>query len=329
MASYEKIDYLLRPSKQVERKLFIETLQKLAKAGYYIHDYTYFGLGSIYYADFILFHKYLHIDSMICAEIDLIPKRMEFNKPYEFIQLMMEPVSQVIPKLDRGKKHLVWLDYDFSIHEGILSDIRSCIHVLAPGSIILFTVVSDMRSLMNSIDPPEAIGLTEEQKKERVAPVLNELIGIHYGEEIKTKDLATNRLPKVIAKSLRNFINSCIVTREGLKFFQVFNFRYRDNLQMLTIGGVIDYGDSEGKLEQSGIYNLGFVTQEEEPIQISVPPLTIREKIWLEKNLVQLEGHLADNCTLPESMPFESEVQPIKNFVKYYRHYPSYYETLV
>jgi hypothetical protein len=88
MASFEKINYLLRPSKQVERKLIIEALPRLSKADYFLNEYTYLGLGSVYYADFILFHKYLFIDDMICAEEDAIPKRMDFNKPYEFIRLL-------------------------------------------------------------------------------------------------------------------------------------------------------------------------------------------------------------------------------------------------
>ena len=74
--SYEKFNYLLRPSKQVERKLFIETLHRLRDADYPICSYTYVGLGSIFYADFILFHKYLYIDRMICAERDEVERRM-------------------------------------------------------------------------------------------------------------------------------------------------------------------------------------------------------------------------------------------------------------
>ena len=60
--SFEKFNYLLRPSKQVERKLLIETMHHLAASGYPIYKYTYVGLGSIYYADFMLFHKYLYIN---------------------------------------------------------------------------------------------------------------------------------------------------------------------------------------------------------------------------------------------------------------------------
>jgi len=329
MASFEKIDYLLRPSKQVERKLIIEALQKLSKAGYYIHDYTYLGLGSIYYADFILFHKYLLIDRMICAEIDPIPNRMEFNKPFDFIELEMKSAGEIIPILDRTKQYLVWLDYDSTIDKDVFSDIRSCVHVLAPGGIFLISVVSDLRRLINLLDPSEAKELTEEQKKEKLVPVLNELLGIHYGQEISLRDLSTNKLPKVIAKSLQNFINSCLDTRDGIDFFQIFNFRYSDNIQMLTIGGIIDSSNSRENIEQSGIYNLHFVSRESEPILISVPPLTIREKIWLEKNLTSIEKHLTDNNCLPNNMAFEIEIKLVKNFIKYYRHYPLYYETLL
>src|SRR6478672_6193590 len=94
--SFEKFDYLLRPSKQVERKLLIEALHHLVECGYPIYNYTYVGLGSVYYADFVLFHKYLYIDKMICAEWGSINRRMKFNKPFPFVRLVMKPVSEVI-----------------------------------------------------------------------------------------------------------------------------------------------------------------------------------------------------------------------------------------
>ena len=63
LESFSRFNYLLRPSKQVERKLFIEALHRLALGNFRIHEYTYLGFGSPYYADFILFHKYLYIDT--------------------------------------------------------------------------------------------------------------------------------------------------------------------------------------------------------------------------------------------------------------------------
>ena len=82
-ASFTRFNYLVRPSKQVERKLFIEAFHRLAVGGFAWSDYIYVGLGSVYFADFILFHKYLYINRMICVEAESIPKRMRFNRPFD------------------------------------------------------------------------------------------------------------------------------------------------------------------------------------------------------------------------------------------------------
>ena len=105
--SYEKIDYTIRPAKQIERKLIVETFQELTKVGFPISQYTYVGMGSIYYAYFITFPRILAINSMICVERENIPKRMKFNKPYGFIRVFMKDVCDIIPELNSNKKYIV------------------------------------------------------------------------------------------------------------------------------------------------------------------------------------------------------------------------------
>jgi len=314
MPSFEKINYLLRPSKQVERKLMLETMQKLSEMGYFLHEYTYFGFGSIYYADFILFHKYLHITEMICAEINNIEKRMLFNKPYEFINLEMKSAGSIIPELNREKRHLVWLDYDYSLDVDILSDLRSCLHVLAPGSILIISLSSELRSLQRKIDINVSKKMKYSEKCAWVIEYLNDLVGSYYGTEIKNSHLAQNNLPPVMAKSIRNFIRSCLSARENMTFYQLFNYLYSDGTQMLTIGGIIDNSDREEKFEESNIYSLFSVTKDEIPIQISVPPLTNREKLWLDQNVMQLKKYITEHSTLPDSMAFEINLDAINNY---------------
>lgn len=322
MASFEKINYLLRPSKQVERKLIVEALQKLSKGGYFIHDYSYLGLGSIYYADFILFHKYLLIDSMICAEKANVPKRMEFNKPYAFIDLRKGAVSDVIPTLNRTRKHLVWLDYDYILDQEKLDDIRGCLYTLAPGSILIITVTADPIHLSGLLDPVEAKGMTDEEKQKQACSRLSDLIGIHLGRSLNLGDISKRELPHTIAVAVRNYINTCLASRSEMEFFQLFNFAYADNMQMLSLGGIIDTRGAIENINASGIYDIGFTTSGENPVRISVPPLTIREKIWLEK-------HMVKNPDPPAELAFEIDMESVETFVKYYRHYPVYYETLV
>lgn len=88
--SFKQFDYSLRPSKQVERKVMIEVLHRLSEAGYAISEYKYLGFGSVYYVDFLMFHKYLFIENMVCVEWGDVARRMRFNKPYKFIKLKLE-----------------------------------------------------------------------------------------------------------------------------------------------------------------------------------------------------------------------------------------------
>ena len=84
-------DYTLRPKKQVERRMLIELFHKLRAFKYNISKYRYIGFGSIYFYDFILFHKYLYLEDMICFEEENnLKKRMNFNRPYKFIQIKCE-----------------------------------------------------------------------------------------------------------------------------------------------------------------------------------------------------------------------------------------------
>src|SRR6266705_1749936 len=192
--SFEKFNYLLRPSKQVERKLLIETMHHLSAAsGYPIYSYTYLGLGSIYYADFMLFHKYLYIKKMTCVESSKIPNRMKFNKPFKFIKLQMKPVSEVISQLGPKTRYLVWLDYDTPLSLAKLADLDGFSQVLAPGSVLLVTVDAESRHFMEAEDGPE------DKTEAGLVLFLNENFGHLLIDDIKEADLSKNDFPRLLS----------------------------------------------------------------------------------------------------------------------------------
>lgn len=82
--SFEYINYMFRPKKQIERKIIIEILQELEKE-ISLSKYLYIGFGSIYYYDFILFHKMLNINKFLSIDDKSTIKRFNFNRPYDFI----------------------------------------------------------------------------------------------------------------------------------------------------------------------------------------------------------------------------------------------------
>lgn len=314
--SYLKVNYLMRPSKQLERKLFVEVLHRLGHEGYPICDYTYLGLGSVYYADFIMLYKYLYIDKMICVEAGPIPKRMEFNLPFDSVKLEMQKVSAVIPKLDRNARYIVWLDYDTPLDKNVLEDVRSLIYVLAPGSVFLVTVDAEPR-LDEELDERE----TKADRERRAVGAVTDALASYYPGTITSKVMTRFELPRFYATVLRTLCADEMTKRSDCLFLQLFNFRYSDTAQMLSIGGLIDKKSEITKIRASKVCRLPFVNQDAEPLRISVPPLTVREKQYLDKNL-------APNLKA-RNLPFELEDEMLESFRRYYRHYPTYFETLV
>ena len=285
--SFVKVNYLLRPSKQVERKLLVELLHQLSTEirEYDIRNYTYLGFGSIYYADFMLFHKYLYIDSMICVEGSDIPKRMKFNRPYDFIEVKDDRFSNVLPDLDRECRYLMWLDYDTGITDEHLRDIAGAIQVLAPGSVFIVTVDAEPRIPDDLQDP----SLSEDDRRDQAIARMQEHCGSLYHEELRRRHFTKGALPSVLAKIIRNQIEEAAQKRYDLEYAQLVNFRYKDGAQMVSLGGVVDRPERVGEIQGSSVMDLPFVNDTNDPQRISVPQLTVREKLWLEQNADNVE----------------------------------------
>lgn len=309
-ASYEKFNYLIRPAKQIERKLLLEGLHKLS-AQFAIREYRYVGFGSPFYADFMLFHKYLYINDMVCIEHGPIRRRMKFNKPFPNIRLQCGEVSEIVPTLDRDVHHVVWLDYDYALDQSILGDLAGLATTLQPESLLLITVDADPRIQSRGDLPDDMLDEIIEYRRQ----TLNAEIGRYVGG-VKTVHVSQTQLPTLYATVILNQLHDELAVR-SLELFRIFNFAYADGRQMLSLGGMVGTRDTLRKLRRTGIYGLPFVTSAERPIVISVPPLTARERLWLDQHRTSPRGH------------FEVDRRAVTHYRRYYRHYPNYFEALL
>lgn len=317
--SFRKINYGLRPSKQVERRLIADVLRRADGVGYDVSSYRYLGFGSIYYADFSLFHRELRIGDMVCVESAAIPLAMAFNKPFEFVDLRMDAFAAVVPTLDRGKRHFVWLDYDSILDDDTVRDIRSILGILAPGSVFIITVQA--RPPQSSVDYE-----LDRCHDERMASALDDVrqtIGRYRRRRIKATELSERGIARLYQQVLSGIATSSLASRSGdrLRLYQLFSFRYKDNVPMFTFGGIVDKQRLGGRFRRAGIIGLPYVQSDPrgEPVEISVPMLTARERLWLEQ-------HLVDDPKL--SGAFELPERQVSNFRRYYRQYPTYSEII-
>jgi len=303
--SYRKVHYELRSAKQVERRMLIDALQTLSAAGFHISEYQYTGMGSIYFVDFVLFHKYLGIKRMWTVEHDLaITKRIRFNRPFSFVKIFMASAGDVIAKLPLNRPHLLWLDYDDYVSRALTEDVYMAISRLPTGSIILVTV--DVEAPMKDPTPAKVKQYLTAEVERYLPP--------------KPK-FAPSQLPALNLAILGTLCNSAVSVRDGVNFQPLFSFLYKDGHQMLTVGGMLA-GEAERSrldsqtLEEKNPY-MRF-SWKDAPFNIAIPRLTRKERIFLEGSMPGTSGWAPGS--------FEMEADDVEAYRNIYRFFPIYAE---
>ncbi|MCR9252814.1 MAG: hypothetical protein NXI20_20495 [bacterium] len=317
--NFDVVNYNLRPSKQTERKVIVEVLLYLAKYGIHINEYKYLGMGSIYFVDFKLFHKYLHINQMICVEKENIPKRLQFNCPYDFIEIHPNTeISDIIPKISSESRFFVWLDYTGAVDQDKLNDLGNLMAKVANGSIVLISMESNSRSFIKSTDKLDRSDPAEKAQvilKNMNNEIENTLIGSPKPKEIIE---FSDFLVEILNRKVKDSINARI-DDEAL---QIMNYKYKDGANMVTVGWLIDSKMNIDRYQEEGIDQHEFINTDSAPLDIRIPQLTYLEKKRLDKNIKGLKA--GDNFD-----EFELAKPYIDNYLKFYKHYPSYQEGLI
>lgn len=316
-----KPNYQIRPSKHVERKIFVDTLQHLRKVGYKLSDYHYVGFGSYFYMDYTLFNRHLAIEKMTSLENDPdIEKRIKFNKPYSFIDVKMDEATQFISTIRNNKPYLIWLDYECTLNEEILTDFGTLLNTLKNGSVIIVSVNAEVRlnnaEFLSKAEVDELKSKQLDQLVERYTQQLDPYCGT-----VKKKDVTPKTITSLFARTMRDKVKDSLKGRLDDSFHQLFNYHYRDGMQMYTFGGVIDSKDNSEAIKDA-LAPLNFINSDTEPTRISIPVLTAREKLWMDRNI----SKIAKN---PKKVPFELDAEQIKDYIKYSKHHPSYYEVFM
>lgn len=310
-SSSEKINYLVRPAKQVERKLIIEALLRL-KMVYDIEDYQYIGMGSLFYVDHQMFHKYLGIKDMISIEMeeDKID-RFRFNMPYGFIEIHPGISTDLLQTFDWKKDKFIWLDYDSKISKMVIADIQIICNRIKPGGILIITLdAKPERFESPRKDPSTSVN------RDRLENFKKELYP-YFPFTISERDLSTKKLPVLLWQVITDVIKDEL-RRKELDFFQIFNLKYKDTTPMYTFGCVFE--KEPNKLKKTGLFDLEFISRDREIVEINLPIITPLEKIEFDK--------LIPNIAL-KFKRFEMSNKQLDDYEKYYKYYPRYFEALL
>ena len=307
--SFEKINYGLRPAKNIQRKMIVEALSHL-RAFNSLETYRYVGFGSPYFSDFSLVHRALGIRNMVCIERESSrEERFKFNRPFNCIELKFGESSMILPGLDwKEIPTIIWLDYDGAIDATVLSDIDIVCSSLNTGSFFLVTIRSDGRDF----------GQNPRERLKKLTIELGDKLPANASQSNAQSKNFSNLLWQIIDSEIRHIVTErSAVFDATLKFNyeQVLHFTYADSTPMLTVGGILYQRGRLALLRKCKFSALPFRSVGDKAYRIDVPPLTFKEMRAFD---AQLPGKIASLCGVP--------AEQARNYAKHYRYFPNYVE---
>lgn len=303
MNSFENVNYNVRLKKQIERKIIVETLQKL-NAIVDIPNYHYLGFGSIYFSDFILFHKYLNINKMTSIDNKAnYEKRFNYNKPYGFINFKVAHSTKYLEnELNWSEKLFTWLDYDGSLANYIIEDAEIVASKSKPLDIFIVTIVSN---------PPH---------KDHIQNFIDEF-ELYIPSKIKKTDIKQH-YPTVLNEIMKTSIENGLKNQtKKIDFLQLFNFTYKDTTKMYTFGGI--FYDNQKDDIMNLLLKSQCISHDNNIIDINCPLLTTQEKIHLDSCI-----NSENECDVKIS-EIGLNKEDIDKYCTYYKYYPQYFESLI
>ena len=307
-ASYESINYSLRPAKAIERKMLGEAMRCLSVFRE-LRSYRYIGLGSTYFSDFQLFHRSLDLVDMVSIERDVgKSQRFEFNKPYDCIRINFKEAKHAIPEevLDYLPA-IVWLDYDDPLNADILADLRATTTLLPAGSMLIYSINAHPTK-----DPETRIDLLRQALGDDRVPT-----------DIENKHLSSWGTASVYRRIAHNEILEALTAKNAprpmaakIEYRQIFHFHYADGAKMLTAGGMLLDTGMTSNFHASGLDRLPFFRGGSDPYEIRVPSLTYREIRHLDKAL--------PGTVMPDTLGIPND--DLDMYRRIYRYFPNFSE---
>ena len=313
MASFDAVNYSIRPSKSIERQLVFDGISRL-KPHLDLDDMAYVGFGSVWFTDFVLAHRHLGIEDMVSIERDDIGyRRASFNAPYATVRVLHGDASEMLPTLYddetmKDRPWLVWLDYDYEFEDTLKKDIVSVVENAPVNSILIVTFNGHEQRYGDTSDRPAH---------------LRDLFGASVPDDLPKIACKRDRMQQTLADFAQSFMLSTAaeIARPG-GFVPAFRVVYRDDAPMVTVGGLLP---SKGASRIAA----DIVGREDWPCRppkpILAPHLTLREAAALQSLLPRKEPL---DRGMVRDLGFDLDERQLEAFEAYYRHYPSFAQVL-
>lgn len=315
--SFRRIDYSIRPAKHAERRMLCDIFRRLT-AFDPVEQYRYVGFGSVWFADFILFHRVLGIRHMLSIEQAVASKdRFEANKPFN-LDIDFRNSALVLQDMGYDQRQFVWLDYDDPLSPDMLRDVAIVAQRARSGTVLVVSVQCHRA--------PEIAEADRERAHDESAATAEERFRTKFGDrvdpEIGREDLSGWSFGKLSRGILISELEAALETRRladpanEVAMTKICDFEYEDGAKMTSVAVVFWSRDERARFEACGFDNLEFVENSDDPVYIPTPKLTPREFRQLESQLPLAGEARLNTGYIP---PAEAN-----GFTRLYRYFPNF-----
>ncbi|MDZ7661648.1 O-methyltransferase [Thiohalophilus sp.] len=316
MSSSEKVHFVLRTNKNIERKLIVECLRTM-QPHFDFSKYRYIGMGSFWFADFLLFHKSFSIVAMDSIETAALAERASFNKPLACIEVHSGFTTNILPTIELAREPcIIWLDYDSDLTGPVLEDVRISAGELKPGSVFIITLNAHIGQLGPS---------SMENSNEGKVDVLSRLAPDLVPSDINPEVLTQKGFQKILGKIVFAHLAHCVKKADPSKdFMPMFNFAYKDDTPMVTVGGMIVDEQRKLAFDKCNLSASCEYATVETQYRINVPPLTMKEKFAIDQLLPSVGGPKEEE--VKRRYGFSIKQSQLRDYQRFYRFYPLFGE---
>lgn len=313
--SFDKIDYSIRPAKYAERRMLRDIFRRVAPFAP-PETYIYVGFGSVWFADFTLFHRALGMRNMISIECKTkVFDRIRDNAPYN-IDLKLGRSEQVLPKLELNDRAFLWLDYDDALSKNMLLDLRTVSRKVHSGSLLAVTVRAE-----RAREVDQATEDTDDSGRSAVERFRLAFDRSQIPPEAEDYDLTGPLFAELSRSILLGEIQNALVARnrkstDDWRFEPICSFEYADGVLMTTIVGMYFREVDRLFFDKCNFGTLEFVNGTSEPFVIEVPNITPKEFKVLESQLPLKPPMYMRLGSIP--------IKEAQNFERLYRYLPNY-----
>lgn len=324
------VAYHLRPNKAVDRLLFLDLLQRVNQLKP-IHNYRYISFGGPTLEDFKMIHSSFGIKEMISLEAEkwLVP-RQKFNLPVRCIECRHQNSSDFIEEYVPNGNTVIWLDYATPKEvRGQIQELQMLLSKIDSYDIVKITLNANPYALYRT-DPgkPEFKEIQQEKRLEELKVRIGDFVPNHITPEY----MDWKKYPTTLCLALETAIKEAMASRVNVDFVPLTAFSYADSEhQMLTLTGILlPTGKKKNFLHNTSLNKWEFRMRTwDSPQRINVPALSAKEKLEIDKWLPsKAKKGIHKKLKFQFHKQAHKSIDLLENYMKYYRHYPSFHRVL-